>query len=117
MANLRGGLFGVVDFAAFVRSTEFEFAPRGNVPVARTEQVLAESSLLVLSGVLGVNAALLVDSLSGLRGGDSFASVALPPVGAPSYFGKVYVDSHGARWQEINLQALSQYSPFLGISA
>ena len=57
VANLRGGLVGVVDLAGLLGS-----------PVQRTEQMLAESSLLAFNTALDVNAALLVDRLAGLRG-------------------------------------------------
>ena len=50
------------------------------------------------------------------RGADAFVSVEPQPADTPDYFGKVFVDSQGQRWQEINLQTLSQYSPFLSIS-
>ena len=112
VANLRGGLFGVVDFARFVGSTW----PLGASRAARTEQALAESSLLTINAGLEVNSALLVDKLAGLRSADAFTAVEAQPAGTPAYFGKVYVDSQGQRWQEINLQTLSQYSPFLSIS-
>ena len=112
VANLRGGLFGVVDFARFVASTW----PLGAGAVTRSEQALAETSLLSLNAALEVNSALLVDKLAGLRGADAFVSVEPQPAGTPDYFGKVFVDSQGQRWQEINLQTLSQYSPFLSIS-
>ena len=112
VANLRGGLFGVVDFARFVASTW----PLGAGAVTRSEQALAETSLLSLNAALEVNAALLVDKLAGLRGADAFVSVEPQPAGTPDYFGKVFVDAQDQRWQEINLQTLSQYSPFLSIS-
>ena len=57
VANLRGGLVGVVDLAGLLGST-----------AARTEQALSEASLLAFNAALDVNAALLVDRLAGLRG-------------------------------------------------
>ena len=48
---------------------------------------------------------------------DAFSSSAAPPEGAPDFFGSGYTDANGAYWQEINLQALSQQSQFLSISA
>ena len=63
VANLRGGLVGVVDLAGLLGSS-----------VQRTEQMLSESSLLAFNAVLDVNAALLVDRLAGLRGTDAFVS-------------------------------------------
>jgi twitching motility protein PilI len=83
----------------------------------RTEQNLSDASLLALNAALEVNAALLVDRLAGLRGTDAFVSSEPPAEDAPAFFGPTYVDSNGARWQEINLQRLSQNPAFLSISA
>lgn len=106
VANLRGGLTGVVDLAGLL----------GDAPV-RTEQALSESSLLALNAALEVNAALLVDRLAGLRSTDAFVSSEPPAEDAPAFFGTTYIDSDGTRWQELNLQALSQHTAFLSISA
>ena len=88
----------------------------GAAPV-RTEQAMAETSLLTLNGALELNAALLVDRLAGLRSADGFVASEPPPDSAPPFFGNVYLDGAGVRWQELNLQTLSQHSEFLGISA
>ncbi len=106
VANLRGGLTGVVDLAALL----------GEAPV-RTDQALSESSLLALNPALEVNAALLVDRLAGLRSTDAFVASEPPADDAPVFFGTTYIDSNGIRWQELNLQALSQHNAFLSISA
>ena len=106
VANLRGGLFGVVDLAGLLGPA----APR-------TEQALSEASLLAFNAALDVNAALLVDRLAGLRGTDAFVSSELPAEDSPAFFGTTYIDSSGARWQELNLQILSQHPAFLSISA
>lgn len=106
VANLRGGLVGVVDLAGLL-----------GTPVQRTEQALNESSLLALNSALEVNAALLVDRLAGLRGTDAFVSSEPPHADAPAFYGTTYIDSSGGRWQELNLQILSQHSAFLSISA
>ena len=106
VANLRGGLVGVVDLAGLLGSA----APR-------TEQALSETSLLAFNAALEVNAALLVDRLAGLRGTDAFVSSEPPADNAPNFFGTTYVDSSGTRWQELNLQVLSQHPDFLSISA
>ena len=68
VANLRGGLTGVVDLAGLL----------GEAPV-RTEQALSESSLLAFNAALEVNAALLVDRLAGLRGTDALWLPSRPP--------------------------------------
>jgi len=107
VVNLRGGLYGVVDLAAFIA---------GKAP-ARPEHYWSEASVVTLNAALDVNCALLIDSLSGLRHVGAFSSSEPPPEGAPPYFGNRYVDADGGRWQEINLQQLSQMSEFLSISA
>ena len=106
VANLRGTLAGVIDLAAFLGASS-----------ARSEQALTETSLLALNTALEVNVALLVDRLAGLRGTDAFVASEPPAEDAPLFFGSIYLDSSGARWQELNLQALSQDSVFLSISA
>jgi twitching motility protein PilI len=108
VANLRGGLYGVVDLGSFVA---------GRAPGARLESTRAESRLVALNAVLSVNCALLIDRLAGLRGVDGFTASSEPAPDAPSYFGSRYTDANGTQWQEINLQALSQQPQFLSISA
>jgi twitching motility protein PilI len=107
VANLRGGLYGVVDLASFVA---------GRAPVMRSDAIRAESRLVALNAALEVNCALLIDRLAGLRNLDSFSTSSEPPEGSPEYFGSGYTDASGAYWQEVNLQALSQQSHFLSIS-
>ena len=106
VANLRGALVGVVDLAGLMGSAG-----------SRSEQALSGSSLLALNAALEVNAALLVDRLAGLRGTDAFVSSEPPAEDSPNFFGTTYIDSSGTRWQELNLQILSQYPAFLSISA
>ncbi|HZY19834.1 MAG TPA: chemotaxis protein CheW [Ramlibacter sp.] len=108
VANLRGGLYGVVDLAGFIA---------GAAPMHRNESGRAESRLVALGPALEVNCALLIDRLAGLRNLDAFTSSSEPPEGSPDYFGGGYTDASGAYWQEINLQALSQQPQFLSISA
>jgi twitching motility protein PilI len=105
--NLRGGLFGVADLAAFIAG--------GKLP-ARSEIALSEASVVTLHPALEINCALMVDSLAGLRNADAFPVSEPPAAGAPVYFGNRYTDPAGALWQEINLQSLSQFTPFLSIS-
>ena len=108
VANLRGGLYGVVDLASFVG---------GDAPKMRSDATRAESRLVALNAALEVNCALLIDRLAGLRNIDAFTSSSGPAEGSPGYFGSGYTDANGAFWQEINLQALSQQPQFLSISA
>ena len=108
VSNLRGGLYGVVDLAAFAA---------GGAPQIRSEQSQSEASVVTFNAALEINCALLVDGLAGLRHVEEFSELEPPPPGAPSYWGNRYVEAGGARWQEINLQLLSQLPEFLSISA
>jgi twitching motility protein PilI len=109
VANLRGGLFGVVQLSAFVSGASAE-------PVIN-EGARAQSRLVALNELLEVNCALLIDRLVGLRGVDAFVASQAPEADAPAWLGHSYTDAAGARWQEINLQALSQQPQFLSIGA
>jgi twitching motility protein PilI len=108
VANLRGGLFGVVDLASYVS---------GKPPAQRSDAGRAEARLVALNSLLEINCALLIDRLAGLRNVDAFVSSSDAPAGSPDYFGSGFTDAGGAFWQEINLQALSQQPQFLSISA
>jgi twitching motility protein PilI len=108
VANLRGGLFGVIDLASYVS---------GQAPVQRSDMARAESRLVALNALLEINCALLIDRLAGLRNMEAFTSSSEAPEGSPDYFGSGYTDASGTYWQEINLQALSQQPQFLSISA
>ena len=108
VANLRGGLYGVVDLASYVS---------GQPPAQRSDAGRAESRLVALNSLLEVNCALLIDRLAGLRNTEAFVASGAAPDGSPDYFGSGYTDASGAYWQEINLQTLSQQPQFLSISA
>lgn len=107
VANLRGGLWGVVDIASYLS---------GRPPQPRTELARAQLRLVALNPVLEVNCAVLIDRLAGLRGLEGFSASAPAPEGAPEWFGSLYTDPQGVRWQEINLQALARQAQFLSIS-
>ncbi len=108
VANLRGGLFGVVDLASFVT---------GQQTTPKSEFARKESRLIALNSALDVNCALLIDRLSGLRNQDAFSDFAEKSIDAPPFFGNQYIDSTGQTWQEINLQLLAQQAHFLTIGA
>jgi twitching motility protein PilI len=108
VANMRGSLFGVVDFSSFVQ---------GERTVARNELSRSESRFVTLSSTLEVNCALFVDRLEGLRSTESFSESQDSMPGSPEFYGHVYVDVNGLQWQEINLQVLAQQASFLNINA
>lgn len=113
VANLRGGLFGVVDFASIVRNSADDVQV---AIVSRNELSLAETSLLAFNPALGVQSVLVIDKLLGLRGGEAFISFEDSDASQVGWFGPVYLDEAGVRWQEIDLQLLAQDSSFLNIS-
>ncbi|MBQ9578010.1 MAG: chemotaxis protein CheW [Ottowia sp.] len=106
VANLRGGLSGVVDLAAFIA---------GRPGRRRSDNDLAQCRLVMFNPLLETNCALLVDRLTGLRTMEAFSASASPDAQAPAYFGHVYTDMGGEQWQEINLQTLSQTPGFIAI--
>ena len=108
VANLRGGLFGVVDLASYVN---------GQPLVAKTEFARKESRLVALNSAMEINCALLIDRLAGLRNQEAFKDFSEKAPDAPEFFGNQYVDQNGATWQEINLQLLAQQTHFLTIGA
>lgn len=108
VANLRGGLFGVVDLECLIS---------GQPVLIRAELARAESRFVALNGALEVNCALWVDRLSGLRNQSMFRDFSERASDSPLYFGNSYVDFNDQTWQEINLQRLAQQAHFLTIGA
>lgn len=108
VANLRGGLFGVVDLASYVS---------GQPLAAKTELARKESRLVALNSAMEINCALLIDRLAGLRNQAAFKDFSEKAHDAPEFFGYQYVDHNDATWQEINLQLLAQQPQFLTIGA
>lgn len=108
VANLRGGLYGVVELASFTAGEAA--APAGGA-------TRAGARLVALNELLEVNCALLIDRLIGLRGVEAFTASAAPAAEAPAWLGHAYIDATGEQWQEVNLQALSQQPRFLSIGA
>lgn len=108
VANLRGGLHGVVDLAAFLGL---------RAPMQR-EGLREPARLLALNSTLGAHCAVLVDRLAGLRGSHQMQREAEPDdaPARPRFAGAVWRDEAGRRWQEIDLAALARHERFLGIS-
>lgn len=106
VANLRGGLNGVVDLAALVAGQS-----------SAADRITSESRLVSLHGALGVNAVLWIDRLLGLRNPSMFTSVAERPADVPGYVTRILIDPQGLSWQELDLQQLAGESEFLAIAA
>lgn len=108
VANLRGGLFGVVDLASYLSG-------KPSPPI--NDFMRSDSRLVSLNSALDVNCVLLIDKLAGLRKQDAFVDFSEKAPDAPEFFGNQYVDTNGAAWQEINLQLLARQAHFLTIGA
>lgn len=107
VANLRGGLHGVVDLAAFLglRAPLAPDAPR------------EQSRLLAFNPALGSQCAVLVDRLAGLRSADQMQPEPADDGPRPAFATTRWRDADGRRWQEIDLGLLARSEPFLAIAA
>jgi twitching motility protein PilI len=106
-ANLRGGVWGVVDLGAFLGLEGEPNAAPG------------EARLIALNPQLGLNCALRIDRLLGLRSAeqlttdqDAEGNGALKP----AFAGARWCDAQGRRWQELLLAALAEDETFLAIA-
>ena len=107
VANLRGGLHGVVDLAAFLGL---------RAPLA-LDALREPARLLAFNAATGSHCAVLVDRLAGLRSADQLAAQAPDGQARPSFAAARWRDADGRVWQEIDLGALARYEPFLAIAA
>lgn len=107
VANLRGGLHGVVDLGAFL-------GLRGPHPAG--EPWREQARVLALNPGLGSHSALLVDRLAGLRRQDQLSPEPPEPGPRPAFAGAGWRDQAGRRWLEIDLAALAAHPLFLAIS-
>ncbi|MBL8380925.1 MAG: chemotaxis protein CheW [Burkholderiales bacterium] len=101
LANVRGTLVSVIDFSGFATG---HATPR--VPEAR---------LVLVGARLGLNAALLVSRMLGLRNPRDFESSAAASRAA--WEGGAWTDRAGLPWRELKLKALVADSGFLDVAA
>jgi twitching motility protein PilI len=107
VANLRGGLHGVVDLAAFLGL---------RVPLA-PDALREQSRLLAFNVALGSHCAVLVDRLAGLRSAGQLTAEPEAGEPRPAFAGTRWRDVEGRLWQEIDLAALARNEQFLAVSA
>ncbi len=108
VVNLRGGLFGAIDLGAYLG-----IAVTSDAAMSRDQ-----ARLVAVNPLFGVNCALIIDRLAGLKRADQMQVDAQPADdGRPEFAGAVWVDADGRRWQEIRLSALVTDDQFLGVSA
>lgn len=97
LANIRGNLSSVVDYAAFIGETPTERSP--------------ECRLVLLAERFGVHSGVLVARMMGLR---NIKDLTLEQGGIDRpWIRAVYVDQDGKRWHEIDAAALAGNADFL----
>ena len=103
LANIRGNLFSVVDFAGFL----------GQPATAMSGM----TRLILFSTRAGdLNAGVVVQRVLGLRNLSELAPAA-PPQEAPAWYAERWMDADGNAWQEIDLARLAHDPAFLQVGA
>jgi twitching motility protein PilI len=100
LTNIRGNLYGVVDFSAFL----------GAGAVSSS----LESRLLLLPQSIVQGAALLVNRMAGLKNVDGFVPSARPE-NAPEWVKATYTDAEGTAWRELDAHRLAEDAGFLNV--
>jgi twitching motility protein PilI len=100
LTNIRGNLYGVVDFSAFM----------GGAPVTPG----METRLLLLPQTTVQGAALLVNRMAGLRNADGFVA-GVRPHDAPAWVKGVFTDADGIAWRELDARKLAEDDRFLNV--
>jgi twitching motility protein PilI len=104
IANIRGNLYSVIDFGAFL-GHEVESAAPGAAPA---RLVLFGPRVGELRAGLVVHRVLGLRNLAELDRGD-------PPSDLPAWYGARWTDRDGGIWQEIDLALLAQDPGFLQV--
>ena len=100
IANIRGNLYSVVDFAAF----------RGGEATPANPQ----ARLVLIGTRFGVNSALLVTRMLGLRPAESFTPVTTEGQ-QPAWVDGVLEDASGKRWRKLNVPGLLADPVFMNV--
>ncbi|MES2353763.1 MAG: chemotaxis protein CheW [Pseudomonadota bacterium] len=100
MCNVRGNLYGVVDFSAFM----------DKAPITRA----VENRLLLLPPAVVQGAALLVSRMAGLRSPEAFVLADREP-DTPLWVRNLYRDAEGHVWNELDVTTLAQHEYFLNV--
>jgi len=102
VTNIRGNLYSVVDFPAFL----------GGPPI----KIGDEARLLVVSERFRMSSALLVDRSLGLRNPAQLQQH--PARGArPPWARAEYTDQNGSAWKELDMPQLVRHPEFLGVAS
>ena len=110
VANLRGGLYGVMDLGAFLG------LKAASQPFAPVEGLRDQARLVIFNPALETNCALLVERLAGLRSKEQLESLGDDGRARPAFVGQRFRDSQARVWQELSLSALAGDEAFLRIA-
>lgn len=102
VANVRGKLYSIVDFAQF----------QGGEPIGAG----MEKRVILISEKLVGGAGIVVSRMLGLRNPDQFVPAARP-ADAASWVGGMFTDAAGNGWTELNLPLLAEEPRFLEVGA
>jgi twitching motility protein PilI len=102
VANIRGNLYGMVDFSAF----------QGGDAISPG----MERRVILISDRLVGGSGLLVSRMLGLRNPEQF-NAAPKPANAPPWVAAAFTDAGGTRWLELDLPALVREQRFLEVGA
>ena len=102
VANIRGGMYGMIDFGAFLTG---ETTLRG----------IGARLVLLGSRFSDLRAGLMVNRVLGLRNLTDFT--AATPTGSRPWALRVWRDKSGGEWRELDLGRLAQDGEFLQIAA
>lgn len=102
VANVRGNLYGVIDFAAFQGGDAIS-------PGMERRVILVSDRLVGGSG-------LLVSRMLGLRNPEQFVPAPRSADAAP-WVGGIFTDAGGTRWMELDVPALVREPRFLEVGA
>lgn len=100
LANIRGNLHAVSDFSVF----------RGGPPTVQN----ANARLLLIGARHGVNAALLVTRMLGLKKPEDFTVEAADPA-MPAWGSQRFADTHGNIWHKLSVRELLADQDFMNI--
>lgn|SRR5574341_276076 len=106
VANLRGGLHGVVDLAGF-------FGLKSQA--VSNDYAREQSRLIAFNPSMQINCAMLVDKLAGLRSREQLEQHVDGAAPKPDFVGDCYRDGSGRVWQELRLATLAGNEAFLRI--
>jgi twitching motility protein PilI len=104
VANIRGNLYGIIDFAGFLGR-----------PVDAAASGAGQARLVLFGPRAGeLRAGILVQRVLGLR---NLAELVQsdPQTSAPPWYGARWTDRDGQAWQEIDLARLAQDAAFLQV--